>query len=125
MTITTDPNDPRLDKYRKKGHDDESVEQQDTYLALPEEDRKKGFLRPCRTTYKHTTCGTVTTVNNSALAETLARDPWFYGGTYCCRCRMHRPMSEFVWEPDGESLDPALWPDEIIQAVVQLRKERP
>src|SRR6266851_5064143 len=30
-------------------------------------------------------CGTVTTMGQ-ALAETYARDPSFYGATYCCGC---------------------------------------
>lgn len=45
-------------------------------------------------------CGTVTTMGQ-ALAETYARDPKFYGGTFCCGCGKHYPVSEFVWEPDG------------------------
>jgi hypothetical protein len=35
-----------------------------------------------------------------ALAETYARDPRFYGATYCVSCGMHRPVGEhgeFVW----------------------------
>lgn len=35
----------------------------------------------------------------TALAETYAREPGFYGSTYCCSCRMHRPVGaggEFV-----------------------------
>ena len=38
-----------------------------------------------------------------ALAETYARNPYFYSGTFCCRCRAHFPVGEdgeFVWE-DG------------------------
>lgn len=38
-----------------------------------------------------------------AIAETYARQPSFYGATYCVRCSMHRPVGkdgEFVW-PDG------------------------
>ena len=48
-------------------------------------------------------CGTVTTMGR-ALGETYAREPGFYGSTYCCGCGMHRPVGahgEFVWEPDG------------------------
>lgn len=37
------------------------------------------------------------------LAETFARDPQFYGATYCAQCRMHRPVAEFVWD-DGTRL---------------------
>ena len=51
-------------------------------------------------------CGGVTTMGDS-IAETYARDPKFYGGTFCCRCGKHFPLSHpdgtpaFVWEPDG------------------------
>lgn len=47
-------------------------------------------------------CGTRTTMG-LALAETAARDPHFYGGTFCCGCGAHFPVGEsgeFVWE-DG------------------------
>ena len=40
-----------------------------------------------------------------ALAETYARDPYFYGGTYCATCRAHFPVGErgeFVWEGTDE-----------------------
>ena len=32
------------------------------------------------------------------LAETYARNPNFYGSTYCVYCQKHLPVSEFVWE---------------------------
>ena len=44
-------------------------------------------------------CKTVTTMGQ-ALSETYAREPGFYGATYCCGCSMHRPVGpggEFVW----------------------------
>ena len=44
-------------------------------------------------------CGTVTTLG-SAIAETYARNPSFYGGTFCCGCGKHLPVGasgEFVW----------------------------
>lgn len=49
-------------------------------------------------------CGTVTTMGQ-ALAETYARDPAFYSGTFCCRCRAHFPVGadgEFVWDGTEE-----------------------
>jgi len=52
---------------------------------------------------KISACGTVTTMGD-ALAETYARDPQFYGATFCCACGWHAPVGErgeFVWEPDG------------------------
>lgn len=48
-------------------------------------------------------CGTVTTMG-LALAETYARQPSFYGGTFCCACGKHLPVGkdgEFVWLDDG------------------------
>jgi hypothetical protein len=48
-------------------------------------------------------CGTVTTMG-LALSETYAREPRFYGATFCAGCRVHLPVGddgEFVWEPDG------------------------
>lgn len=45
-------------------------------------------------------CGTRTTMG-LALAETYARDPKFYGSTFCVNCNMHFPVCEFVWD-DGE-----------------------
>lgn len=49
-------------------------------------------------------CGTVTTMGH-ALSETYAREPGFYGATYCCGCSKHFKVgrdSEFVWTADGE-----------------------
>ena len=48
----------------------------------------------------HSGCGTVTTMGH-ALAETYARDPRFYSGTFCSWCRKHFAVEEFAWEPDG------------------------
>lgn len=47
-------------------------------------------------------CGTITTMG-TALAETYARDPHFYGNTFCCGCGTHLPVGqdgEFVWCDD-------------------------
>lgn len=98
MGLTTDRNDPRLP--RKHGPDEEPVPQQEVYLVLSDEERMKGFVRPYRDRYQHLTRGSVTTMGR-AIAETYARDPYFYGGTYCVHCQMHRPLSEFVWDSDG------------------------
>lgn len=72
------------------------------YLALSEEERAKGFVRPVRLKYVHTKCGVATRMA-LALAETYARQPSFYSGTYCCSCQTHFPVGEhgeFTWE-DG------------------------
>jgi len=94
--LTTDPNDPGLGH----GADDKPVPQNEAYLVLSEEERAKGFVRPVRQSYRHGTCGTVTTMG-LALAETYAREPTFYGATYCCGCRMHLPVAEFTWDGTG------------------------
>jgi hypothetical protein len=39
-----------------------------------------------------------------ALSETYARDPKFYGSTYCCNCQKHLPVYEFVWEGTDEKV---------------------
>lgn len=48
-------------------------------------------------------CGTVTTMSQE-IAETFARDPSFYGGTFCCGCGKHLPLAEFRWvdNPDQQ-----------------------
>jgi hypothetical protein len=97
--VTSDRNDPRLGH----GPDDEPVPQNDAYLVLSDDERAKGFVRPLRATYRHRTCGARTTMG-TAIAETYARQPTFYGATYCCNCQMHRPVGEFEWiEPDGST----------------------
>ena len=77
--------------------------QQKGYIVLSEDERHKGFVRPVRRTYTHATCGTTTTMG-LALAETYARDPTFYGGTFCCHCRKHFPLDEFVWTGTDEKV---------------------
>lgn len=111
--LTTDPNDPRLGR----GVDKEKTEQHSAYLVLSDEEKAKGFVRPVRTGYVHLTtedglptsnavllssvklkgCGTLTTMSQS-IAETYARDPKFYGATYCVGCQKHLDVSEFTWD---------------------------
>lgn len=76
--------------------------QQKDYVVLCDAERAKGFIRPVRDTYKHLTCGSTTTMGRK-LAETYARDPEFYSGTFCATCRTHFPLVEFIWL-DGEGL---------------------
>ncbi len=102
MGLTTDPSDPRL----THGVDDEPTPQADAYLVLSQDERAKGFVRPVRRSYVHLTCGTVTTMG-VALAETYARDPGYYGATYCVGCRMHKSVGadgEFVWDGTNEKV---------------------
>jgi len=149
MSLTTDPNDPRLGH----GGDTKPGPQNSVYLVLSEDERAKGFVRPVRHSYRHVGtpapkhklrdltaeeqelwrkeyvkfeeypknegssalgrfwtqadldavgkgCNRVTTMGQE-LAETYAREPHFYGATYCCSCAMHLPVGEdgeFIWE---------------------------
>lgn len=109
----TDPLDPRLGR----GADDTPVPQNEAYLVLSAEERANGFVQPVRRAYMHIECpvdvpnhgkrdalgrlfGPLTTMSQ-AIAETYARDPHFYGATYCAGCKRHRPVEEFVWDQDG------------------------
>jgi len=95
--------------------------QHDGYIVLCPDERAKGFVRPYRDAYKHVGrlddivndagdvvlkdhrlggCGSVTTMGR-ALSETYARDPTFYGATFCVHCNKHLPVAEFVWTADG------------------------
>lgn len=45
-------------------------------------------------------CGTVTSMP-TAIAETYAREPGYYGSTFCCGCGKYLPVGrdgEFVWD---------------------------
>ena len=75
--------------------------QQKGYVVLTGEERAKGFVRPVRRVYTHKKCGADTTMGK-ALAETYARDPKFYGGTFCCACKDHFYLKEFVWKGTDE-----------------------
>jgi hypothetical protein len=98
-TLTTDRNDPKLGY----GSDETPVPQNEVYLVLSEEERAKGFVRPVRYSYVHDTCGTSTEMG-TVLSETYARNPKFYGSTYCVHCSMHRPVNEFKWLDDGQEV---------------------
>lgn len=83
---------------------DPATGMQKGYVVLSTEERAKGFVRPVRRSYVHKKCGVVTTMSQ-ALAETYARDPFFYRGTFCAGCRTHFPVGEngeFVW---GDTTD--------------------
>lgn len=71
------------------------------YWVLPAEEIAKGFVRPYRDKYLHTPCGVVTSMGRQ-LSETYARNPKFYGSTFCVGCRNHYPVEDFVWTKDGQ-----------------------
>lgn len=118
MSYTTDPSDPRLGH----GVDEEKIPQHQVYLILSDEERAKGFVRKVRKTYVHlytedgspvpypllsmkgiNGCGAATTMS-TPLAETYARDPKFYGATYCVGCKKHLPVTEFIWDGTQEKV---------------------
>ena len=102
--MTTDPNDPKLRKIKPDG-------QQEAYLVLSDEERAKGFVRPLYHSYIHLACGTLTRMSTD-IAATYARDPYFYGGTFCCHCGAHFPLvtkegrAAFKWDTRDGSFAP-------------------
>ena len=100
MGLTTDRSDPGLNKHLPNG-------QQEKYLVLSEEERNRGYVRPVRTEYIHLACNTITTMNQQ-ISETYARDPKFYGGTFCVGCGKHFPLIKedgthaFEWIVDNQ-----------------------
>lgn len=96
MSLTTDRNDPGLSKTKDNG-------QNEAYIILSEEERAKGFVRPLRLSYIHNKCGTRTEMAEE-IAATYARDPKFYGATFCMYCGTHLPVNEFVWEGTDEEV---------------------
>lgn len=97
MALTTDPNDPCLKNGQKKEG------QNNCYLVLSAEEISKGFVRPFRDSYVHTACG-VKTRMGQPLAATYARDPKFYGATFCVGCNKHLPVGEFLWDGTNEKV---------------------
>lgn len=118
MGYTTDPTDERLGH----GVDTAPVPQNEVYLVLSKEERNRGFVRPVRQSYVHyyhpdgspvpvvltnedvrslRGCGALTKMG-LGIAETYARDPKFYGSTYCVGCQMHLPVAEFIWDGTHE-----------------------
>lgn len=98
MPLTDNPDDPCI------GVIEADTGMQTCYLVLSDEERARGFVRPVRTSYVHEVCGSVTTMHRS-IAETYARDPRFYGGTYCAHCGDHFPVGaagKFVWATPRE-----------------------
>lgn len=95
--------------------------QQKGYVVLSAEERSKGWVRPYRDSYVHVGvggaevdpsdpsksglkgrgCGALTRMGRT-IAETYARDPGFYNGTFCVGCKAHFPLDEFVWDGTDE-----------------------
>lgn len=95
MALTTDPDEARNSGKRLNG-------EQEKYVVLSDAERAKGFVRPLRFVYVHDKgCGQQTSMAQP-IAETYARDPSFYGGTFCSTCHNHFPVDEFVWQGTDE-----------------------
>lgn len=76
------------------------------YIVLSDEERAKGFVRPVRRSYVHERCA-ARTIMGQSIAETYARDPRFYSGTFCVGCRAHFAVGadgEFVWDGTTEKV---------------------
>lgn len=96
-----------MDPYDDEHRELKANGQQRDYVVLSEAERAKGFVKPVRRSYVHLKCGALTTMSQS-LAETYARDPKFYIGTFCCGCGTHftfgTPDGAFVWDGTDERL---------------------
>lgn len=85
---------------------DPATGQQKDYIVLSAEERAKGFVRPVRKSYVHGVCGGTTTMGQG-LAETYARNPAFYAGTFCATCKAHFPVGaegQFTWHGSTEKV---------------------
>ena len=94
MGLTTDPTDACLDEIEPSG-------QQKCYLVLSDEEIARGYVRPVRQSYIHLACGGVTTMDMK-IAQTYARDPDFYGGTFCVACGDHFVLRDARVEAKSE-----------------------
>src|SRR5437868_14439115 len=92
---------------------------QKDYVVLTPEERAKGFVKPLRRSYVHAFpseinrqvgCGGETTMG-LAIAETYARNPRFYSGTFCVHCKQHFPLNQFTWDGGGELHGEPMDPD--------------
>ena len=110
MTLRKDTNsgkDPKLDTSCPVPDDEKLADgQHKDHWVLPAEERAKGFVRPVRLSYQHLKCGGVTSMPQ-AIAETYAREPTYYGRTFCCGCGDYFPVGadgEFVWDGTNEKV---------------------
>ncbi len=86
--LTTDRNDPDLHVKKDNGQYKKHIVTENTGT----------YIRPIRTKYIHDTCG-VETVMGEDIAKTYAKDPTFYGSTFCVgtKCKDYFPVGEFKW----------------------------
>ena len=79
------------------------------YEAYPDAEKTGTTGRFWTQEQLHGGCNGLTTMG-LAIAETYARDPKFYGATFCVHCKKHFPVQEFVWE--GTDIAVGTSPDE-------------
>lgn len=73
------------------------------YEEYPKDAGKHGLGRFWTQAQLDSGCGATTSMGQ-ALAETYARQPSFYGATFCVQCGKHLPVGEhgeFIWVDDG------------------------
>ena len=80
---------------------DPTTKQHKDHWVLSPDERSKGWVRPYREKYVHTQCGVVTRMS-VPIAETYAKNPNFYGETFCVSCKVYRPVLEFKWDGTEE-----------------------
>lgn len=109
--------------------------QQKGYVVLSPEERAKGFVKPLRRSYVHAFpsetdrqvgCGGETTMG-LAIAETYARNPRFYNGTFCAHCKQHFSLNQFIWgggELHGEPMDPDLQDAWLVETRTRRAREK-
>lgn len=105
-TLSGNPVNPEEVCYGAPAPIDPETGMHKDYWVLSKEERDKGFLRPVRNKYIHEKCGVVT-VMGEKLAQTYARDPNFYGATFCVSCKNHFQVGingEFLWDGTKEKV---------------------
>jgi hypothetical protein len=109
-TTDGEPPDPGLWDAPAPKPIDPKTGQHEAYYVLPASDRAEGFVRPIRKQYLHTVCGALTSMSGP-IAETFAKNPSYYGSTFCIKCKTHLPVEEFVWDGTGPAVitDPVDW----------------
>lgn len=102
VTLSGKPADPDYEGGAPQDINPASGQHKDYWVLAPEE-IAKGLVRPVRRSYRHVSCGSITSMGQE-IAESYARDPKFYGATFCAHCMSHYPVGEdgeFVWLDDG------------------------
>jgi hypothetical protein len=98
MSLTDDPNDPRLTRGATRPTRRTATRPRCTSCSPRTSAPRASSGRYAGRTGTRS-AATVTTMGQ-ALAETYARNPGFYGATYCVHCGQHRPVGadgEFYW----------------------------